>query len=78
MTVEPGRNGKVCLFFFIFYFILEYSQLTMLPWFQVHSKGTQPYIYMCPFSPTLSSKQEGVFLFSFFFYLFILYCGIAD
>ena len=31
------------------YFVLGYSQLTML--FQVNSEGTQPYIYMYPFSP---------------------------
>ena len=28
------------------------SWLTMLRYFQVDSKGTQPYIYMCPFPPT--------------------------
>ena len=50
------RNGKslkqtLLLSFLTFYFILEYSQLTMLLQFQVDSKGTQPYIYMYPFSP---------------------------
>ena len=39
------------LFFFTFYFISEYSQLTMLWWFQVDCKGTQPYIYMYLLSP---------------------------
>ena len=42
-------------FFLTFYFILEYSLLTMLWWFQVGSKGTQPYIYMYPFSSKLPS-----------------------
>ena len=32
-----------------------YSWLTMFWWFQVNSKGTQPYIYMYPFSPILLS-----------------------
>ena len=41
------------LFFFTFYFILGYSQLTMLWQFQVNSEGTQPYLY--PFSPKLPS-----------------------
>ena len=37
------------------YFVLWYSQLTMLCWFQVNSKGTQPYIHMYPFSFKLPS-----------------------
>ena len=35
------------------HFVLGYSQLTMLWKFQMSSKGTQPYIYMYPFSPKL-------------------------
>ena len=31
------------------------SQLTMLWWYQVDSKGSQPYIHMYPFSPKLPS-----------------------
>ena len=31
------------------------SQLTMLCWFQVDDKGTQPYMYMCLFSSKLPS-----------------------
>ena len=38
-----------------FYYILEYSQLTMLWEFQVDSKGTQTYTYMYPPSPKLPS-----------------------
>ena len=38
-----------------FNFVLEYSQLTILWSFQVDSKGTQPNMYMCPFSPKLPS-----------------------
>ena len=38
-----------------FYFILEYSWLTMLWSFQVDSKGTQPYIHIYPISPKLLS-----------------------
>ena len=44
----------VAVFYFIyflnFYFILGYSQLIILGQFQVNSKGTQPCIYMYPFS----------------------------
>ena len=44
------------LFFLSFYFILEYSwSITVLCYFQVDSKGTQPYLYMYPFSPKLPS-----------------------
>ena len=42
-------------FFKTFYFVLGYSQLAMLWWFQVNSEGTQPYVYMYPFSPKLPS-----------------------
>ena len=35
--------------------MLEYSQLTMVWWFQVDSEGTQPYIHMDPFFPKLPS-----------------------
>ena len=59
-------GNKFCFLFFVFfcssirtflalYFILVYSQLTMLWWFQVDSKGTQPYTYMYPFFPKLPS-----------------------
>ena len=37
------------LIFLSFYFIVESSRLTMW-WFQVHSRATQPYIHMYPFS----------------------------
>ena len=39
-----------------FYFVLGCSWLKML-WFQVKSKGTQPYIHMYPFSPKLPLIQ---------------------
>ena len=39
----------------IFYFVLVYSQLTMLWQFQVNNEGTQSYIYLHPFSPKLPS-----------------------
>ena len=38
-----------------FNFVLECSQITMLWWFQVVHKGTQPYIYMYPFASKLLS-----------------------
>ena len=38
------------IFFLTFYFVLWYSQLKTLWWFQVNSKRTQPYMYMYPFS----------------------------
>ena len=38
-----------------FYFILGYSWLIMLWWFQVNSGETQPYLYMYLFSPKLLS-----------------------
>ena len=37
-------------FFLTLYFILNCSRLTMLWWFQVDSKGTQPNRHMSPFS----------------------------
>ena len=43
LTGLPMSTGF--LSFKFFYFVLEYSQLTMLWEFQVDSKGTQPYIY---------------------------------
>ena len=65
-TGEPGwlqsmeswrvRHDWAANIFLSFYFVLEYRQLTMLWWFQVDSKGTQPYIYKHPFSPKLPSK----------------------
>ena len=39
--------------FKLFFCFLEYSWSTMLWRFQVHSRATQPYIYMYPFSPKL-------------------------
>ena len=48
-----GRFFFFLLFFFFFKheknFVLGYNQLTMW-WFQTNSEGTQPYIYMYPFS----------------------------
>ena len=38
-------------FFRTFYFVLWYSQLTMLLQFQVNIEGTQPYIYISPNPP---------------------------
>ena len=38
-----------------FYFMLEYSRLTILWYFQVDSERTQPYISLYPFSPRLPS-----------------------
>ena len=37
------------------YFILEYSWLAMLWYFQVNIEETQTYMYMYPFSPKLPS-----------------------
>ena len=51
----PFLHILVNIFFLTFYFVLEYSQLTMLRWFQVSSKGTHPCIYIYIFSPKLSS-----------------------
>ena len=55
---ELDMTEQLTSFYLTFHFILEYSRLTMLWWFQVDSsKGPQPYIYMHPFSPKLSSQQ---------------------
>ena len=54
-----GRGAVACFFFKAFYFILEYSQLTMLWGLQVDSKGPKPYIYMYPFSPKLPPIQAA-------------------
>ena len=43
-----GQTGPL-IFFLAFYFVLVFSQLTML--FQVNSEGTPPYVSMCPLSP---------------------------
>ena len=44
-----GFEAEVSLsFFWTFYFVLGYSQLTMLWQFQGNSKGTQPYTYVYP------------------------------
>ena len=53
-----GREKPLYFILRTFYFILEYSRLTMLRWFQVNSKGTQPFIYTYPFSPKLPSHQK--------------------
>ena len=50
-------EGRRAFSFLTFYFILEYSQLTMLWWFQVDSKWTQPYIYVYPFSPKQGKRS---------------------
>ena len=47
-----GAEAQIIIIFLTFYFALEYSQLTMW-WFQVDSKGTQPYIHMYLFSPQI-------------------------
>ena len=52
MSQRTIKSLSVCLFK-CFYFVLGYSQLTMLWWFQVNNEGTQPYIHMCPFFPKL-------------------------
>ena len=50
-AILKGVNSKRSKFFFWHFnfirlnFILESSRLTMLWWFQMESKGTQPYIY---------------------------------
>ena len=54
------KEVKARFFLKLIYFLTlqsvsEYSQLTMLWQFQVHSKVTQGYIYMYPFSPKLPS-----------------------
>ena len=52
------------LFYLTFYFILEYSRWKILWWFQVDRKGTQPYVYMYPFSkdfPGSSAGKESAF-----------------
>ena len=51
--IGPYQGGLI--YFLAFNFILQYSQLTMSWWFQVGNKGTQPYMYMRPFSPKLTS-----------------------
>ena len=43
-------------YYFKLYFVLRSNLLTMLWQFQMHSKGTQPYINMFPFSPKLPSN----------------------
>ena len=55
---SPICSKQEPVFLKTFYFILKYSQLIMLRQFLVHSKGTQPYIYMYPFSPKLLSHPE--------------------
>ena len=56
-----------CIFPFLltFYFILRYSQLTMVWWFEVNSEGTQLYINMEPFSPKLPFHPGCLIAFNF-------------
>ena len=64
LTMWPRGMLIPCFFFkfmqFIlllsFYFILEYSWLTMLWYFEVDRKGTQAYIYIYPFYLKLPSS----------------------
>ena len=46
-------DPSILFLFSAFHFVREYSRLTMLWSFQVNREGTQPYIYMHPFSPKL-------------------------
>ena len=39
---------------------LSTYSLSMLLWFQVNGKGTQPYIYLHPFPPKPSPIQAGI------------------
>ena len=50
------ENYLFFVFFWTFYFVLGYSRLTMLWQFQVNREGTQPHIYVYPFSPKLPSQ----------------------
>lgn len=54
-----GRFGEELSSFcnLTFYFMLEYSQLTVLWWLQVHSRVTQPYTYTYPFCCRLSPSK---------------------
>ena len=55
-------KGKFACFSFeknLFYFILEYSWLTILWQFLVSSEGTQPYRYIFPFSPNSPPTQAA-------------------
>ena len=49
-TFQQSIFSLFVFFFLMFYFALEYSQLTTLLQFQVDSKGTEPHVYMSPFS----------------------------
>ena len=53
VCVVISKIGKEHVTFIVttFYFVLRYSPLTMLCWFLMDSKGTQPSIHMYPFSP---------------------------
>ena len=46
--------------FLTFNFVLEYNQLTVLWSFHINNEGSHPYIYMCPFSPRLCSRQTTI------------------
>ena len=54
---KQNKYSKRIPFFLKIYFVLEYSQLTMLWQFQVDTKGTQPYIYMYPYVSFLPSHS---------------------
>ena len=60
---QNDKQGDLYLFL-TFYFLLGYSWLTMLWWFQVNSKGTQPYIYVYPFCLKLPSQRDPLPVFS--------------
>ena len=49
--VNLTQENECGFFFSTFYFVLGYRRWTMLWYFQMNSGGTQPYIYMYPFSP---------------------------
>lgn len=62
---NQGSQISVCFSFSNFYFVLAYIQLATLWQFQVYSKETQPYTYMCPFSPNSLPIRWGSPLQSF-------------
>ena len=62
LSWRPELNPLVCsswlqdsFFFLTFYFVLGYSLLTILWWFQANKEGTQPYMYMYLFSLSIPS-----------------------
>ena len=50
LTAHVGSASHSPFLGLFFYFILEYSRLTTLWWFQMDSKRTQSYVVMDPFS----------------------------